>query len=172
MPRWLMKDLGLQVEVVRRTVSSYTPCPSDPARGLAVVDDPQRLAEQFARATGDRREAARWQAFSARTARMAKALFPTLTQPLRSVAEMRALVDPGDWHDFVERPLGEVLERSLSSDLARGVALTDALIGTLAHAHEPSLRQNICYLYHKELQLLQYIFCLEQNLSNNSSTRQ
>ena len=148
MPRWLMKDLGLQVEVVRRTVSSYTPCPSDPARGLAVVDDPQRLAEQFARATGDRREAARWQAFSARTARMAKALFPTLTQPLRSVAEMRALVDPGDWHDFVERPLGEVLERSLSSDLARGVALTDALIGTFAHAHDPSLRQNICFLYH------------------------
>ena len=80
MPLWLMRDLGLQVEVVRRTVSSYTPCPSDPARGLAVVDDPRRLAEQFARATGDRQEAARWQAFSARTARMAKVLSKAFKQ--------------------------------------------------------------------------------------------
>ena len=30
----------------------------------------------------------------------------------------------------------------------RGVALTDALIGTFAGAHDPDLRQNRCFLYH------------------------
>lgn len=30
----------------------------------------------------------------------------------------------------------------------RGVVLTDALIGTFTHAHDPSLRQNRCFLYH------------------------
>jgi phytoene dehydrogenase-like protein len=148
MPRWLMADLGLEVQVVRRAVSSYTPCPGSPERGLAVVDDAERLAEAFLRVTGDRDEAERWQAFYARTARMAKAIFPTLTEPLRTAAEMQSRLDPSDWHDFVERPLGEVIERSLASDLGRGIVLTDGLIGTFADAHDPSLRQNICFLYH------------------------
>jgi phytoene dehydrogenase-like protein len=147
-PKWLMADLGLEVQVVRRTVSSYTPCPSSPERGLAVLDDEERLAQAFARATGDRDEAERWRAFYARTARMAKAILPTLTEPLRTAAEMRSLLESSDWHDFVERPLGEVIERSLTTDLARGIVLTDGLIGTFADAHDASLRQNICFLYH------------------------
>ena len=147
MPRWLMDDLGLSVELVRRQVSSYTPCPADPSRGLAVVADPQVLAEQFRRATGDPAEADRWRAFYARTSRLAEKVFPTLTEPLRSAVEMQRLCGDDDWRDFVERPLGEVIERSLTSDLARGVVLTDGLIGTFADAHDTSLRQNICFLY-------------------------
>jgi phytoene dehydrogenase-like protein len=148
MPRWLMDDLGLSVRLVRRSISSYTPCPLQPTQGLVVRSDPQSLAEQFSRLTGDAREAERWQAFSTRTGRIAEKLFPTLTQPLRSSEEMRQLLGDADWRDFVERPLGEVVERSLVSDLARGVVLTDALIGTFADADDPSLRQNICFLYH------------------------
>lgn len=148
MPRWLMDDLGLSVRLVRRSISSYTPCPQEPAKGLVVRSDPQSLAEQFRRLTGDPREAERWQAFYNRTGCMAEKLFPTLTQPLRSSDEMRQLLGDADWRDFVERPLGEVVERSLQSDLARGVVLTDALIGTFADAHDASLLQNICFLYH------------------------
>jgi phytoene dehydrogenase-like protein len=33
-------------------------------------------------------------------------------------------------------------------DLVRGVIATDALIGTFARLDDPSLRQNICFLYH------------------------
>ncbi|MGA0209838.1 MAG: phytoene desaturase family protein, partial [Candidatus Nanopelagicales bacterium] len=33
-------------------------------------------------------------------------------------------------------------------DVLRGVVLTDGLIGTFADAHDPSLQQNICFLYH------------------------
>jgi phytoene dehydrogenase-like protein len=47
-----------------------------------------------------------------------------------------------------EAPLSEVPERDFGSDLARGVVLTDAAIGTFASADDPSLRQNRCFLYH------------------------
>jgi phytoene dehydrogenase-like protein len=148
MPRWLMKDLGLQVPLVRRSVSSYTPNPADPTQGVAVGESLSGLAEQFQRVTGDAGEAERWQAFAERTRRLAAAIFPTLGEPLRSAAEFQALLTDDDWRDFVQRPLGEVIERSFRSDLARGVVLTDGLIGTFADAHDCSLRQNICFLYH------------------------
>jgi phytoene dehydrogenase-like protein len=43
---------------------------------------------------------------------------------------------------------GGLLRASLDSDIARGIALTDALIGTFASADDESLRQNRCFLYH------------------------
>eukprot|EP00669_Euglena_mutabilis_P004752 TRINITY_DN16106_c0_g1_i1.p1 TRINITY_DN16106_c0_g1~~TRINITY_DN16106_c0_g1_i1.p1 ORF type:complete len:369 (-),score=92.20 TRINITY_DN16106_c0_g1_i1:373-1479(-) len=62
---------------------------------------------------------------------------------------MRKLVDDADdWRDFFERPIGEVIERTFADDVLRGVLLTDALIGTMAAADDPSLLQNICFLYH------------------------
>ena len=47
-----------------------------------------------------------------------------------------------------ERPLGETIEERFTDDLVRGVVLTDGLIGTFSHAHDPSLLQNRCFLYH------------------------
>ena len=38
--------------------------------------------------------------------------------------------------------------RAVANDLVRGVMATDALIGTFARADDPSLQQNICFLYH------------------------
>ena len=40
------------------------------------------------------------------------------------------------------------IESTFSDDTVRGLVLTDALIGTFASAHDPSLRQNRCFLYH------------------------
>lgn len=149
LPQKILDDLGVDLELVRRSVSSYTPDPMHPESGLAIpVDDEPRLRAEFRRAVGDEQEAERWSSFYARTQRMAEAIFPTLLEPLRDASDIREDIDPNDWHDFVERPLGEVIESSLESDLARGVVLTDGLIGTFADAHDPSLRQNICFLYH------------------------
>ena len=61
---------------------------------------------------------------------------------------MRARIDPDDWRDFIERPLGEVIEETFDDDVLRGIVLTDGLIGTYARAHDASLHQNICFLYH------------------------
>ncbi len=149
LPQKILDDLDINLELVRRSVSSFTPDPAHPERGLAVpVDDEERLRAEFLKAVGDAEEAERWSSFYARTQRMAQSIFPTMLEPLRDQAEIQRQMDPQDWHDFVERPLGEVIEASVESDLARGVVLTDGLIGTFADAHDPSLRQNICFLYH------------------------
>jgi phytoene dehydrogenase-like protein len=79
---------------------------------------------------------------------VADAVFPTLTQPLRSRAQMRALVGEPAWRALFEAPLSELLEAEIVDDEARGVALTDGLIGTFAPADDPLLRQNRCFLFH------------------------
>ena len=148
-PRELVAELGIALPLAPRHVSSYTPDPADPATGLLVpVNDTALLDEQMRRLTGSTAEADNWRAFYGRTAALAKRIVPTLMQPLPSEAAFRALVGEDDWRDFFARPIGEVIERSFRSDVVRGVVLTDALIGTFASAFDPSLRQNICFLYH------------------------
>ena len=36
----------------------------------------------------------------------------------------------------------------MGNDLVRGVMATDALIGTFARTDDPTLMQNVCFLYH------------------------
>ncbi|HET6551195.1 MAG TPA: NAD(P)/FAD-dependent oxidoreductase [Solirubrobacter sp.] len=130
MPHALREQLGLDVEIRRRAVSSYTPRAD--GSGLLVR-------------TGEPLNAA----FDALTARVARAVFPSLTEPLVSRAELRSRVgDDAAWEALVERPLGETLRRYFEDDLERGIVATDALIGTFAALDDPSLRQNRCFLYH------------------------
>jgi phytoene dehydrogenase-like protein len=151
LPRAIADDLGLDLRLVRRRVSSYTPDPRTDGRHGLLVDrlDPDATRASFARVTGGDAELAAWDALYARTARVAQRVFPTLTEPLRSRAELRALVGDDDaWRMCFEAPLGETLQRELSDDLVAGVVLTDGLIGTFAAAGDADLRQNRCFLYH------------------------
>jgi phytoene dehydrogenase-like protein len=151
LPRTIVDDLGLDLELVRRRVSSYTPDPRDGARSGLLVDrlDADATRASFARVTGGERALAAWDEIYARTAHVAQRVFPTLTEPLRSREELRALVDDDDaWRMCFEAPLGETLARELEDDLVAGVVLTDGLIGTFAAADDASLRQNRCFLYH------------------------
>ena len=150
LPAKVRDDLGIELQLVRRGIASYTPDPADPSRGLAVpVDDGDGFDAEMMRLSGSVHDAQGWREFYTRTQALAEKVFPTLTEPLRSRDEMRAIIDDeASWQDFVERPLGEVLERSFDSDVVRGIVLTDALIGTFADAHDASLHQNICFLYH------------------------
>ncbi|HVL61850.1 MAG TPA: FAD-dependent oxidoreductase, partial [Microbacterium sp.] len=80
---------------------------------------------------------------------LARAIFPTMTEPLPRAEELRdRLGDDTLWSALVDRPLGELLRTSLGSDLARGIALTDGLIGTFSHSDDETLSQNRCFLYH------------------------
>lgn len=150
LPRRIVDDLGLTIDLRRRRYSSYTPDPAAPERGILVdTADAAATAESFLRTTGDAREAQRFAAFSDRIAPLAATLWPTVTEPLqRQDDARRALGDDALWAAIVERPLGELLRDSLATDLARGIALTDGLIGTFATADDASLRQNRCFLYH------------------------
>jgi phytoene dehydrogenase-like protein len=150
LPRRIVDDLGLRIELRRRRYSSYTPDPSDPGRGVLVdTADAAATASSFARTVGDATEAERYAAFARRLAPLARSVFPTMTEPLVTASAARAhLGDDELWDDVVERPLGTMLRRALETDITRGIALTDGLIGTFASADDPSLRQNRCFLYH------------------------
>ncbi|MGW7487370.1 phytoene desaturase family protein [Streptomyces sp. NPDC054786] len=150
LPPKIVRDLGLRFAVRKRTVSSYTPVVRDGRpTGLLVGGGEDRTRTAFAELTGSDREFTAWQRFYGTTARLAERVFPTLTEPLPTRAALRATVDDdATWHALFERPLGEVVEETFTDDLVRGVVLTDALIGTFATAHDASLRQNRCFLYH------------------------
>jgi phytoene dehydrogenase-like protein len=152
LPATIVRELGLSLALVRRRVASYTPDPRRAGGAGLLVDhgDPRATAASFARVTGDDPGAlAAWEAFYARCAHVARRVFPTLTEPLRSRAELRALVDDdAAWSLLFERPLGETLDATFADDLVRGVVLTDGLIGTFAAADASELSQNRCFLYH------------------------
>lgn len=150
LPEKIVRDLGLRFRVRRRTVSSYTPFErGGRPGGLLVGGGEDRTRESFARLTGSDREYEAWRAFYATTGRVAGRVFPTLTEPLPSRAELRARIDDEQaWRMLFEEPLGRAVEERFADDLVRGVVLTDGLIGTFADAHDPSLAQNRCFLYH------------------------
>ncbi|MCA0296915.1 MAG: NAD(P)/FAD-dependent oxidoreductase [Actinobacteria bacterium] len=147
MPRTIRDELGLGLELRRRRIASYTPLPADPARGLLVdTGDEQATTRSFATVGADADRDA-WRAFGARTHALAQALFPTVTEPLPDAARVRAAIGE-DWWADLHAPIGELIERTFADDLVRGVVATDALIGTFADTHDPSLVQNRCFLYH------------------------
>ncbi|MFI7364482.1 phytoene desaturase family protein [Streptomyces sp. NPDC050149] len=148
LPPKIVRDLGLDFAVRKRTVSSYTPAVRDGrATGLLVAGD--RTRDSFAALTGSDREYEAWQRFYGRTGQVAERVFPTLTEPLPTREALRERIDDADaWRMLFEEPIGVAVENTFDDDLVRGVVLTDALIGTFADAHDPSLLQNRCFLYH------------------------
>lgn len=149
LPQRIIDDLGLAIKLVRRRYSSYTPVPGALDKGLLVDNiDSAATAASFER-IGEASDATGFDVFYGKTAALAATLWPTVTEPLLTRSEMKELV--GDfrlWHEFIERPLNEVIERDIAGDVARGVVLTDGLIGTFARADDDNLDQNRCFLYH------------------------
>jgi phytoene dehydrogenase-like protein len=150
MPEQIVADLGLDVTLVSRPTASYTPVVRDGrATGLFVERvEGESTRASFRELTGSDDEYDAWQAFYGEVGELAETVAPTLLDPLPAESTVRAGVGPTIWRDVVERPLGEAVERRFADDTVRGVVATDALIGTFASLHEPSLVQNRCFLYH------------------------
>ena len=150
LPDRIVADLGLDVTLASRPVASFTPVRRGRAHlGLLVERAPgPATAESFRALTGSDEEYGAWCRFYDDAARLARAVAPTLLEPLATAEEMRRRVGGDLWDRFVARPIGETIEASFRDDTVRGVVLTDALIGTFASAHDAALRQNRCFLYH------------------------
>jgi phytoene dehydrogenase-like protein len=145
LPTALVTELALEMELRPRRVASYSPVGD---QGLLVADD-QRTQRSMDAVTGNPDAYGSWRALHEMLGRVAQRLFPTLTQPLRSREDIRRLIDdPPTWSALFEKPLSELLERALPSDLLRGIVATDATIGTFAPVDDHQLRQNRCFLYH------------------------
>lgn len=151
MPRRIVDELGVRVALLPRRIASYSPVVRDGRHTGLLVDhtDPAATREAFRALTGSDAEHDAWLRFGAATERLARAVFPTLLDPLPTRADLRRRVgDDATWEALVERPIGEVIEATFADDLVRGVVLTDALIGTVRDAHDPDLAQNRCFMYH------------------------
>ncbi|KQX05246.1 MULTISPECIES: phytoene desaturase family protein [unclassified Leifsonia] len=148
LPARIIEELGLDISLVRRRFSSYTPDPQHPERGLLVDNaDAEATRASFA-AIGAEQDAAAWDSFYADTAAVARALFPTVLEPLPTRSEAQRLVDDTVWKQVFERPLDEAITARFGNDLVRGVVATDGLIGTFTALDDPALDANRCFLYH------------------------
>ena len=155
LPPRILDDLGAAVRLAGRHFSSYTPHPSTGGRsGLLVGSHDGPTPDTFAAigAAGDERGFA---AFYRRCRLVTERLWPTLVEPLRTGKQARRhVLDGGDhnaaaaWQAMIDEPIGHAIADAVGNDLVRGVIATDALIGTFARVDDPSLRQNICFLYH------------------------
>ncbi|MFF9864946.1 phytoene desaturase family protein [Streptomyces sp. NPDC013953] len=148
LPPKIVRELGLRFAVRARTVSSYTPALRG-GRPTGLLVGAGRTRESFAALTGSDAEYAAWERFYAMTRHVAEHVFPTLTEPLPDRGALRDRIGDADaWRMLFEEPVGVAIEETFRDDLVRGVVLTDALIGTFADAHDPTLLQNRCFLYH------------------------
>ena len=153
LPRQIIEDLGLRIELARRRYSSYTPDPQDSSRALLVDNgDEAATAASFAAVGAPDGEFRAFTGFYAACRQLTEALWPTMTAPLLPRSEARSLAARAGaseaWEAMIEHPIGHAISKELHSDLVRGVVLTDALIGTFARADDEDLQQNICFLYH------------------------
>src|SRR5690606_7982873 len=135
------RDLGLKVELRSRRFASYTPA----GDGGILIDngDAARTAESLGA------DAEAWRRFYGMAARVAARVAPTLLDPLRDRAGLRAAVDDETaWRGLFERPVGDVVDERITRDAARGVVLTDALIRTSADPGDPSLHADRFCVHH------------------------
>jgi phytoene dehydrogenase-like protein len=149
LPARITNDLGAAVRLARRRYSSYTPDPATAGRtGLLV--GPQSTFD----AIGAHDDEQAFAAFYRRCRLVTARLWPTLLEPLRTREQARREVVDGDpqvgaaWRAMIDRPIGHAIADAVGNDLVRGVVATDALIGTFARLDDPSLQQNVCFLYH------------------------
>lgn len=150
LPQRIVDDLGARIRLARRSYSSYTPDPATGGRTGLLIGPNSSFA-----AIGAQADAAGFDDFYRRTSLVTKRIWPTLLQPLRTRTQLRSQVLAGQdsdagtaWEALVDRPIGAAITDAVDNDLVRGVLATDALIGTFADVDDPTLIQNICFLYH------------------------
>lgn len=155
LPDQIIRDLDLTFETRRRRTASFTPY-QDAAgshRGLVLSNvDESRSRESMRELTGSDAAWREYQKLMSLEKSLADIAWPSMLQPLRSRADFQSsLADELQkeaWQSFVERPLGEVIERYAEHDVLRGLLMTDGKIGVFTHPHDCSLLQNRCFLYH------------------------
>ena len=146
LPQQIIDDLGLELNLLQRRYSSYTPVPNQ-TQGLLIDRLDQVATKRSFEAVGAAKDYEAWAEFYARTEKIAQTLFPTVLEPLIRRSEVREVIG-SDFEPFFEKPIGEEIEKVFASDVVRGVVLTDALIGTFAPNKDPQLDANRCFLYH------------------------
>lgn len=147
LPKQIIDDLALEVELAPRRFGSYTPDPASTSGLLIDKHDDEATKKSF-ESIGAAADFERWNTFYSKTEIIAQKLFGTVLKPLQTRAQVAALLGEELFHEFFEQPIGKTIEGTFESDLVRGVVMTDALIGTFANNIDATLESNKCFLYH------------------------
>src|SRR5256714_5484346 len=154
-PEKIIRDLGLKLELRRRTTGSFTPYVRDGKQGgllLSYVSDESNARSVF-ELRGTRDEYEQMKKFYGLPRVFAEHSWDSSAERLVSKEEFKRRFGKDETsreslRSLAEEPLGRAIERYLQNDLVRGLVLTDGKIGVFTHPHDPSLLQNRCYLYH------------------------
>jgi len=154
-PQKIIDDLGLDLELRRREIASYTPYAKAGRYGgllLSNVSEAQSR-QSMTQLTGSDAEFDGMKQFYGLAGTFAENVWDTMLKPLEAKEDFRRRFAESEsgreaWRSLVEEPLGRTIERYLRDDLVRGLVFTDAKIGIFTHAHDESLLQNRCFLYH------------------------
>src|SRR5437016_4711519 len=154
-PQKIIRDLGLNLDLRRRAIASYTPYVNHGQHGALVMSNLEKdvSRKSIVDPTGSYAEFERLKNFYNLPRVFAGQGWDSMLEPLVATKEManRCNVDEISreaWRSLVEEPLGNVVERYLRNDLVRGLVFTDAKVGVFTYPHDPSLVQNRCFLYH------------------------
>ncbi len=154
-PEKIIRDLGLNLELRRREISSFTPYRRNGAERALLLSNVslEQSRESVAELTGGTSEFDQLGRFYGLARNFADKVWDGLLQPLPGKMELRRKFETDEesreaWRALAEEPLGIALERHLQDDLLRGMVFTDAKIGVFTHPHDPTLLQNRCFLYH------------------------
>jgi phytoene dehydrogenase-like protein len=155
LPQKIIHDLGLNLELRRRAIASYTPYVSHGQHGALVLSnlDEDVSRKSIVELTGSDAEFERMRKFYNLPRVFAEQVWDSMLVPLVGKQEMARRFDVDEvsreaWRSLVEEPLGNAIERYLQNDLVRGLVFTDAKIGVFTYPHDPSLVQNRCFVYH------------------------
>jgi phytoene dehydrogenase-like protein len=154
-PEKIIRDLGLKLELRRRTTGSFTPYLRDGRHhGLLLSNVSEEIsAQSMFELTGNRNEYEQMKKFYNLSRVFAEQSWDSMLEPLVAKDEFKRRFEHDDisreaWRSLAEEPLGRAIERYLQDDLVRGLVLTDGKIGVFTHPHDPTLLQNRCFLYH------------------------
>ena len=154
LPDQLRRTLGLHAETRERRIASFTPeIRSGRHVGLLHSNESaERTAQSFSEFTGTAKDYDGFSDFYERTGEVARAIAPTLLEPLRSRADLQREFHEnglkGAWDMMFERPIEEGIETRMENDTVRGVVYTDANIGVMPLPQDPAMLQNKTLLYH------------------------
>ena len=154
-PERIIRELGLKLELRRRSTGSFTPYVKDGRDGgllLSNVDE-EVSRRSMCELTGSDIEHGQMKRFYNLARVFAEHSWESMLEPLVSKEQFRRRFDVDDvsreaWRSLAQEPLGVAIERYLQNDLVRGLVLTDGKIGVFTHPHDRSLLQNRCFLYH------------------------
>ena len=154
-PEKIIRDLGLKLELRRRTTASFTPYIKSGLHGALLLSnvDEGLSRRSMVDLTASEAEFEQMKKFYRLSRVFAEQTWDSMLEPLVSKQDIKRRFDSDDvsresWRSLAEEPLGCSLENYLKDDLVRGLVFTDAKVGVSTNPDDPSLLQNRCFLYH------------------------